>query len=157
MRDKIQIAKYSTAGCIFLFVIYMMFFTGGSTKAFEEVAPMIEREISEKEYVRQDGQALKRYYGLNGMEYEGVLYYMSDFSLSAEEILLIKVKSEKQVQSVREAIVKRREERIEVFSGYAPEEVQLLEDSKILVRGKWIFYVVSPVADVYVSAFQKGL
>lgn len=41
---------------------------------------------------RQDGTALKRNFGLNAADYDGVMYYSSEFSISSEEVLLIKAK-----------------------------------------------------------------
>lgn len=152
-----QICKYILTLMIIAFIVLMMIFTGGSMKSFEEVAGVVEEKIDTDKLVKQDGQALKRYYGLNSADYENVMLYLSEFSISSEEVLMIKVKSEQQLQQVRDAVERRREQRIDAFSGYAPEQVQLLEDSRLIVRGKWLLFVVSSDADTYVSAFDRGL
>ena len=49
-------------------------------------------------------RGLKRYYGFKWSQYDGVMMYVSASSMSAEEILLIKVKDDTQIQEVEEAI-----------------------------------------------------
>ena len=78
-------------------------------------------------------------------------------NISAEEVLLIEVKSEKQVQEVRDAINERLESRKDAFEEYDSEQVKLLEDAQLLVRGKYIFMAVSPDAEVYATIFTKSL
>mgnify|MGYP000703682159 FL=1 len=93
---------------------------------------------------RQDGTALKRNFGLNAADYDGVMYYSSEFSISSEEVLLIKAKSETQTAEISSAIEERIKTRMNDFEGYAPESVQLLEDAKKSVRGKYVFFAAAP-------------
>ena len=85
------------------------------------------------------------------------MYYASEFSISAEEVLVILVKDESQVQEVTEAIDKQAEARKNDFDGYAPEEVKLLEDAKQSVRGRYIFFAAAPKAEEYLEAFSSSL
>ena len=85
------------------------------------------------------------------------MYYASEFSISAEEVLVILVKDESQVQEVTEAIDKQTEARKNDFDGYAPEEVKLLEDAKQSVRGRYIFFAAAPEAEEYLEAFSNSL
>lgn len=149
--------KYITAVLIIVFVVLMLRYASGSTKSFSEISEAVEASLDTETLVSQDGQALKRYYGLNSADYTGVLYYSSEFSISAEEVLLIEVKNESQVQEVRDAIEKRLENRINDFEGYAPEQVQILEAAQIQVRGRFIFVAVSENAEEYREAFTGSL
>lgn len=149
--------KFAAAFLILVYIVLLLIYTSGSTKPFEEVAAAVEERLNTEILVKQDAQALKRYYGLNGADYEGVLFYSSEFSISAEEVLLIEVRSEQQVQEVRDAIEDRLESRRNTFEGYAPEQAQLIEQAQIQVRGKFVFLAVSTDAEAYVSAFAGGL
>lgn len=151
------ILKFAAAFLILVYIVLLLIYTSGSTKPFEEVAAAVEEQLDTEILVKQDAQALKRYYGLNGADYEGVLYYSSEFSISAEEVLLIEVRSEQQVQEVRDAIEERLESRRNTFEGYAPEQAQLIGQAQLQVRGKFIFLAVSADAENYVSAFANGL
>lgn len=152
-----ELLKYGTIVAILVFMLLMMIYNSGSTKPFKEVASAVEASIDKEGLVRQDAQALKRYYGLNSADYEGVLFYSSEFSISAEEILLIEVKNEQQVQSVRDALEERIEKRRDAFDGYAPEQVQLLDEARIQVRGNYIFLAVAPQAETYNTVFSESL
>lgn len=56
--------------------------------------------------------------------------------MSAEEVLLIKVKNEGQMKRVKEAVEKRIANRKNDFEGYAPKEVQLAGTVGIVCKGK---------------------
>lgn len=154
---KTEIFKYVTALLIVVYIVLMMIYTSGSTKPFDEVASKVESALDKENLVKQDMQALKRYYGLNGADYKGVLYYSSENNLSAEEVLLIEVKNDKQAQQVRDAVEERLAARKKVFDGYAPKEVQLIEEAQLKVRGNYIFLAVAPKAQEYSSAFSGSL
>lgn len=151
------ILKFAAAFLILVYIVLLLIYTSGSTKPFEEVAAAVEERLNTEILVKQDAQALKRYYGLNGADYEGVLLYSSEFTISAEEVLLIEVRSEQQVQEVRDAMEERLESRRNTFEGYAPEQAQLIEQAQLQVRGKFVFLAVSTDAEAYVSAFAGGL
>ena len=131
--------------------------TSGSTKPFDEVKKAIQKEINTENLKDVSTQGLKRYYGLNGAQYDGVMMYVSASSMSAEEILLIKVKDDTQIQEVEEAISKRLESRKNDFDGYAPKQVEMLKKAQKSVRGTYIFLAVSPEADRYKTIFRKSI
>jgi len=54
-------------------------------------------------------------------------------------------------------VERRIEQRRNDFDGYAPEQVQLLENAQVLVRGRFVFMAVSPDAEQYRTAFVKSL
>ncbi len=153
----VKIGRYISFLLILVFVVWLTIFKSGSTKPFEEVAYEVQESIEDEDLVKKDSQALKKYYGLNSAEYEGVLFYTSDFTMSAKEVLLIEVKHDVQVEEVKSAIENRIETRKESFEGYAPEQVQLLEEAAYVVRGKYIFVAVTPDAETYRQVFEKSL
>ena len=146
---KPEVLKYIIAGIILIYIVILLIFTSGSTKSFSEVRKKVEKAISQEELQQESGQKFKRYYGLNAADYEGVMLYSAKSSMSAEEILLVKTKTDEQVKEV--------ERRMLDFEGYAPEQVRMLEQAQISVRGKFVLCVVSPKVSVYVTAFSKAL
>ncbi|MBO5461540.1 MAG: DUF4358 domain-containing protein [Ruminococcus sp.] len=152
-----ELCKYISVFLLFVFVVWLTVFRSGSTKPFEEVSLAVQSSIFDEELVLKDSQALKKYYGLNSAEYEGVLFYTSEFSMSAKEVVLIKVKDETQVEQVKSAIEARIETRIDSFEGYAPEQVQMLKEAQYVVRGNYIFLAVTPDAEEYKTAFVRSL
>ncbi len=151
------ILKWGAAFLILVYIVLLLIYTSGSTKPFDEVAAAVEQQLDRESLVRQDDRALKRYYGLNSADYEGVMYYSAEFSISALEVLLVEVKTDQQVQEVRDAVEERLESRKNTFEDYAPEQAQLIEQAQIQVRGRFIFLAVSPDAENYVATFAKSL
>ena len=152
-----QVMKYVVMVIIIVYIVLLMIYTSGSTKSYETIHKSLTKVLDIKEMKEVDGQGLKRYYGLNSADYDGVMLYTSQSSMSAEEILLIKVKDEGQMNRVKEAVGERMANRKNDFDGYAPEQVQLLEQSQLSVRGKFLFLAVAPKAEAYKETFMKSL
>ena len=100
-----------------------------------------------------DAQLLRRLYGLNGGELAGWALWTSEDNMAVEELLLAECVSEAQGEQVREALEARRSTQIQNFEGYGPEQVRLLEDSIMEVRGVYVLFVVSEQAREVKDAF----
>ena len=150
-----HIMKFVVFALIIGFVVLLMLFASGSNKPFEEVSKSVEDSLDTEALTAQDAAMFKRNFGLNAADYAGVLYYSSGASMSAEDVLLVKVNRDSQVQEVVDAIDERIQSRINDFEGYAPDEAKLLEDARQSVRGTYIFYAASPKADEYLDMVEK--
>lgn len=151
------VLKYVSVILIIAYIVVLMLYASGSKKAFKEVEASVSQALDTDTLTQMDEQMLKRNFGLNSADYSGVMYYSSESSISAEEVLMIRVKSTKQIEKVTDAIAERKKERIEDFEEYLPEQVKLLEDSQESVRGKYIFFVVSKKAADYRGVFDRSL
>lgn len=152
-----RVMKYVVLVLTIAFVVVLMIYASGSSRPFKEVEDAVSRSLDKSNLTLQDGAAFKREFGLSEADYAGVMYYASEFSISAEEVLVVLVKDESQVQEVTEAIDRQVEARKNDFDGYAPEEVKLLEDAKQSVRGRYIFFAAAPKAEEYLEAFSSSL
>lgn len=152
-----EIMKYVIVAVIVAYVALLLHFSSGSSKTFDEVRKPIEAAIDSENMQDAGTRGLKRFYSLNAADYDGVLFYNSKFNLSAEEVLLIKVKEEEQIHQVVEAIEKKLESRKNDFEGYAPREVKFLDAAQISVRGRFIFLSVGEKADKYKEIFSNSL
>lgn len=152
-----EAGKYLAAFLLLVYVVLLLLYSSGSTKSFEEVANQVDAGVEKEDLVKQNAQAVKRYYGVNSADYEGVLLYTSKDSISPEEILLVKVKTDRQIQSLRDAIWQRVESRKDSFENIAPDQVAVLEKAQILVRGRFVFLIVSQNAQEYSSLFTNSL
>ena len=152
-----RVMKYVVLVLIAAFVAVLMIYASGSSRPFEEVEDAVSRSLDKSNLTLQDGAAFKRKFGLSEADYAGVMYYASEFSISAEEVLVVLVKEESQVQEVTEAIDRQVEARKNDFDGYAPEEVKLLEDAKQSVRGRYIYFAAAPKAEENLEAISDSL
>lgn len=154
---RTEIFKYIMTFFLLVYVVLLLIYTSGSTKSFEEVAGNVETNLNNDSIVKMNTQALKRYYGLNSADYEGVILYMSKDSISAEEILMVKAKNDRQIQEIKEAVQERIDNRKNSFEAIAPDQVKVLDRARVLVRGKFVFFVVSEDAQIYADLFTGSL
>lgn len=152
-----NLLKYAALAAVIGYIVLLTVFTGGSTKPFQEIEQGVEDSIDKSKLNKSDMQALKRYYGLNAADYVGTMLYTSESTMSTEEVLLIKVKDNRQMQQVMGAVEKRIESRKNDFEGYSPKQMQLLEEAQISVRGKYLFMAISPSAEEYKAAYMRNL
>ena len=63
------------------------------------------------------------------------------------------------MESVKEVLEEFRQSRIEDFKGYAPEEAAKLEESKVIIKGKYDILAVMPdsqtAQETINTAFEK--
>ena len=149
-----QIMKYVVFAAVLVYIAVLMAYASGSSRPFEEVEAAVSSALKDSGLKEMDSQMLKRNFGLNSADYAGVMYYASESSMSAEEVLLIRVSSDKQVQEVTDAVNERIDSRINAFEGYAPEQVKLLEDAQQSVRGRYILFAVASDAEECRAVFE---
>ena len=133
-------ASYAVFLLLLGYIALLMIYVSGSNRSFSEMESSMEKVID-----------------TTGMNYEGVMYYSSESSIDAEEVLMICVKKSSQTEQVTDAVEQRLQERKKDFEGYLPEQEKLLEEAQTSVRGNYIFYVVSSKASEYRTAFDQSL
>ena len=157
VKIVILVSKYMLLVCIVLFVAIIFHNTEDSGKSFEMVEKELRRALDSESLEDCGSQELKRYYSLNSEDYADTLLLPDEESMSAEEILLIKVKDQSQLEEIEMAVSKRLEIRINDFGSYAPEQTALLEAAEVTMRGDYVFLAVSEHSEEYKEAFLKSL
>ena len=89
----------------------------------------------------------KRAFGLNAADYQELLYYTPDNTMSVNEYLLLRVKDEAQLTEIRAGIERRLETQKKNFDGYGTDQTELLNKAKIWSAGPYIAFIVSREAD----------
>ena len=117
-----------------------------SKKTFEEVRTHVRATVHSERMNESTSRFLKKYYGLNAEDYEGVLLYAPLTNMDAEELLLIKCKDASQAESVKEAMEKRQQTKATTFDGYAPEQYDLCQNYILDEQGTFLLFVISPDA-----------
>lgn len=152
-----RIMKYVVLLLTVVYIVLLMLYASGSSRPFEEVGAEVAAALDAEVLSEQDAARLKRNFGLNAADFDGVMYYASESNVSAEEVLLIKVSRDSQVRQVTAALERRLASRENDFEGYAPEQERMLKDAVQSVRGSYVFFAVSPDAGEYLSAFNRSL
>ena len=157
VKFVVFVSKYALLVCIILFVATIFLNAGDSNKSFKIVEKELRQTMDLETLTDCSSQELKRYYSLNSKDYADTMLLTAKESMSADEILLIKVKDQSQLEEIEAAVYKRLESRINDFGSYAPEQTALLEAAEVTMRGDYVFLAVSEHAEEYREVFIKSL
>ena len=152
-----QIISIAMVAALALVIILFLAQGGGSRKPISEVSPKAEALFSNDKSQKSSERLLKKYYGLNPEEYDGVVLYFPITNMDAEEMLIIRLADPAQAEEVVNAIRERNLSQCNVYEGYAPEQFALCENAVIDVQGNYILYVVHGDADRIDAAFKEAL
>lgn len=150
--------KYYVLAGMIVFAVMTYRFGGKSTNDFNTVSQAVEQvlDTSLLEEVSAE-KMLKKNYNLALSDYDGAMVYMANYNMSAEEVVLIRVKNDSQITEVEDAISRYLDSRKNVFGSYLPSEAALVENAVLMHRGGYIFMAISENADEYRTAFVKNL
>ena len=98
---------------------------------------------------------LRRLYGLDPAEYAGCTLYYPAGDMGVTELLLLRVQTDDQLETVQAAAQRRLDTQTNTFAGYAPEQYALCKDgSAIVIKGQDVMFVISADKDAAVRAFR---
>ena len=106
---------------------------------------------------KSDDLTVKKVFGINAGDYEGVVYYKGEGIMDVNELLIVKLKSVSQASDVKKAAQNRLDEQIKNFTNYGTDQIDLLNQGVVVSRGNYVFYTVSENSDKLKSAFVGAL
>jgi hypothetical protein len=138
-----------------LIVMLILFLVIVYNRADANDVPMsrIDSQLRSKTDIEQmekcSSRDLMHFIGLDASDYDGFIYYKSKEALGVDEVLIIKAKREDQLDGVRDAVDKRVDDQIAAFESYGPQQVKLLENSVVRIKGKYVFYCTAKDPNKY--------
>ena len=161
MRQRRQIIylviRYALLAMLLFAVIFFIFRKTDSDTPFETMSAAVSESLHSDRIERNSMRFLKKNFNLSSDDYEGVLIYTPLSNMDAEEVLLIKLKSTDQADSVRAAIESRMQAQREIYEGYAPLEVAKLDNAVVDVQGNYVLYAVGDFAQDTDKIFRDNL
>lgn len=157
--SELRIAGIAKWALIVLLAVVLIMQAAGnrsSTTPFEEMAGAVRQSTDLSPMTEGDNQMLKRLYGIDGAEFDGVMLYYPASSMGAEEILLIHMKDPAQKEAVQEAMEIRRAAQLSNFDGYGVEQTAMLENSILEVRNNYALFVSAQDPAPVQEAFRKA-
>ena len=146
--------------CMILILIFLIRqFTGHnsvSSTPFEEMRAVVLDKADLTVMQEAEGSMVKRLYGLDPSEYEGLTLYYPTSNMGAEELLLVKLKDPSQQQAVKEAVEARLNTQKNSFEGYGVDQFEMLEKSIVDIRGNYVLFVVQQDPSVVQAAFDSA-
>ena len=105
-----------------------------------------------------DNQMIRRLYGLDIAAYDACILYYPATNMGAEELLIVRLASVDQAQTVQSAIEERLQTQKNTFDGYGVEQYDLLTNHSVVeVQGNYVLFVVAQNADQVRQAFLGAL
>ena len=144
-------------GILVLYVAVLLFRKGESDTPFAEMEQAVEGVLDNSDMKEADHKMFRRNYRLNANDYDGVMLWFREGTMEVDEILVVKLKSKEQSDTVVEASEARKKSRKESFQGYGASQTKLIEDSIIDVSGNYILFVIKEDAEKIDQVFQKAL
>ena len=147
-------------GMLMLLVVFIVALLGAdktSETKIETVEKAVEKEVPLTGMHSVQSQMVKRLYGLNVNDYEGVVLYISESNMGAEELLIVKLADTSQAEAVESAVQTRIENQENSFEGYGVEQYQLLQEHVLDVEGNYVFFMVHKEAQKAQKAFLNNL
>lgn len=181
-----NLAKIILLIMLFIFIAALLANNAGSEKSVSEIVPAVVPHLTEGYQENENpetseqqppvsgegdivdegvfdgmGQAsaldFKRIFGLNAEDYEGMAYFKPLSQMDVEELLIVKVKSDEQMETLQSTVTERIENQKKSFDGYGAAQCALLEKSIVKEKGNFLFYCTSPDAEDYYEAFLDAL
>lgn len=127
-----------------------------SSTSFDEMKKAVLQDADLSVMAEADNQMIRRLYGLESADYDGILLYYPTTNMGAEEILLVKLADPSQGETVRAAIEKRVKSQLDSFEGYGAEQTALLQNSVQEIKGNYALLAVADNAAEIRKAFEKA-
>ena len=142
-----------------LLVVIIVYLTrsSGSRRSAEEVAAQITGLFENERSSLSQERMFKKHYGFNARDYDGVILYSPISNMDAEELLLVKLKSEEQADELVASVEKRLESQMNIYEGYAPPQYELCRNAVIDLQGNFLLYVVHEDADRIDEVYRQAL
>jgi hypothetical protein len=160
MKSKTKVfnvGKYVVAALLVSYVVVLILSDSGSSKSFEEMSAPLIRVLEDTDMVEVNGQGFREFYGINPVDVEGVVMFTGESSLSAQEVLLIQASHLDQVPELVEVIEESLVNRRQSFGYIAPQEVHMIDNAQLTVRGNHVFLAISPRASEFRRVFLANL
>lgn len=157
MKEKMIFIKTGLILCLLVFIGSMLFSKSDSKKSVAEVETSIAAVVDLSSMEKGGDRDVRRAFGINVNDYDGVVYYKPISTMDVEEMLIVKLKSNEQGEALESAVQSRIDSQLQSFQGYGAEQCQLLENAVIKVQGNFVFYTVSKDASACKKIFLSSL
>lgn len=157
MKKYMTIVKGVLILGLLVFIAFDLRGEKSSNAELEDVRDAVLTAAGYTDTAPAENRVVKRFYGLNPKDYEGVVLYAPEDNMDAHELLLVKLADESQSEAVEAAIMERLETQKNSFEGYGAEQTKLLNNYVLQVKGNYIFYMVGENAAKAEEAFVSSL
>ncbi|MEG0307624.1 MAG: DUF4358 domain-containing protein [Clostridium sp.] len=154
-------SNYNRAYCILAGIVLVTFIVLYKVLEIKEPDMVQIRQsiIETADIITMDeGDALKlrKLYYINKNDVEEFILYSPKTNMDANEILILKAKSEKDVDELKSKIEGRVEKQSNSFKSYRPEEYEIISDRVLEVKGEYLILIISKDSKEIKTAIDKN-
>ena len=139
MRSCMIWIKTALIVCIVLFVAWMLMSGESESDADVGAVEAAVASVGLGSMKKSDDLTVKKVFGINAGDYEGVVYYKGEGIMDVNELLIVKLKSVSQASDVKKAAQNRLDEQIKNFTNYGTDQIDLLNQGVVVSRGNYVF------------------
>lgn len=144
---------------LILAVIVLTLFVGcsseGKTPSIEEINNNIVQATDISEMRVGDAKKLEKLYGIDAEKLESFFLYTPPSNIEADEIAILKVKNSNDIDSIKEKISKRINDKEVSFKDYLPDEYYLVEKHVLKNKDSYIIFVTHNDYKIIEETFDK--
>lgn len=108
-----------------------------------EIMNAVKKDIKFEDMADIEKEKIKTYIDINLDEVEQLKYIIAGDGITADEVLIVKVKDGTDTSDIKSKIEKSRENKKELFKSYSPEEMPKIESSVLEIKGNYVFYAIT--------------
>lgn len=109
----------------------------------DDIRNSIEKSVSLDRMDMGNEKILKKLYYVNIKDLEDFIYYAPKSNMDEDEILVLKVKDEKNIPIIKSQIQKRIDKKAESFKNYRPEKYEIIKNAVLEDEGQYLIFIIS--------------
>lgn len=102
-----------------------------------------------------DSSKLRKLYYISKNEVEDFILYAPKSNMDANEVLVLKGKSEEVIQQLKVKVEGRIKKQSDSFNSYRPEEYDIISNRVLDIKGKYLILIISKDSATIEAAINK--
>ncbi len=102
-----------------------------------------------------DSSKLRKLYYISKNEVEDYILYAPKSNMDANEVLVLKGKSEEVIQQLKVKVEGRIKKQSDSFNSYRPEEYDIISNRVLDIKGKYLILIISRDSATIEAAINK--
>ncbi len=128
---------------------------GDVTVPVDTMVKDLEKELEFGMMMKLDDETLKQFYNLDGSLFEEYSANFPQMNVQTNEYSVFKLKDEKDLDMVKEALVARAETVQKTFEQYLPDQYENAKNYYLDANGKYVIFVIHENVDKAKTLFKN--
>ena len=151
-------AELGLIAALVAFIVFITgFYSGGTKKNIDELSAPVEAAMGELAVTKKTNADALKAFGFDLSRTDGIAYYAADNVMDVSEVLVVKLRDEKDASDFKEAIEDRVTNQKNLYKNYAPMQYSLLQNCIIESSGNTVFYCTATNANAIYDAYANAL